>query len=68
MEKLDTLPEFTHVFTHFKLHITPVLARLSHRANMISEARYAWFDMSKLTLAPLPAPIKSLLLSLVVQN
>ncbi|MES2048637.1 MAG: A/G-specific adenine glycosylase [Pseudomonadota bacterium] len=64
---LDSLPEFTHVFTHFKLHITPVLVHLSQRSNMIAEARYAWFDMSKLMLAPLPAPVKSLLLSLVVQ-
>lgn len=64
----DTLPEFTHVFTHFKLHITPMLARLSQRTNMIAEARYAWFDMAKLALAPLPAPVKSLLLSLVVQD
>jgi A/G-specific adenine glycosylase len=66
--KLDSLPEFTHVFTHFKLHITPRLARLSHRTNMIAETRYVWFDMSNLALAPLPAPVKSLLLSLVVRN
>lgn len=65
-EKLDPLPEFTHVFTHFKLHITPILVRLSQRTNMIAEARYVWFDMSKLALAPLPAPVKNLLLSLVV--
>lgn len=68
LEKLDPLPEFTHVFTHFKLHITPVLVRLSQRTSMIAESRYAWFDMSKLTLAPLPAPVKSLLLSMIVQE
>jgi A/G-specific adenine glycosylase len=66
--KLAPLPEFTHVFTHFKLHIRPILLHLSHRTNMIAEARYAWFDISKLTLAPLPAPVKNLLLSLAAQK
>ena len=67
-EKIEVLTEFTHVFTHFKLCITPKLVRMSNRTNMIAEARYTWFDMSKLALAPLPAPIKSLLLSLVERN
>ena len=64
-EKIETLVEFTHAFTHFKLYITPKLVCLSHRKDMISEARYTWFDMSRLALAPLPAPVKTLLLSLV---
>jgi A/G-specific adenine glycosylase len=67
-EKIDSLSEFTHVFTHFKLHIKPMLAHLSQRSDMIAEARYAWFDMTKLALAPLPAPVKNILLSLVVQR
>jgi A/G-specific adenine glycosylase len=67
-EKIDSLSEFTHVFTHFKLHIKPMLAHLSQRSDMIAEARYAWFDMAKLALAPLPAPVKNILLSLVVQR
>ena len=67
-DKIEALAEFTHVFTHFKLCITPKLVCISHRTNMIAEARYTWFDMSKLALAPLPAPIKSLLLSLVERN
>ena len=67
-EKLDPLPEFTHVFTHFKLHIKPMLVHLSQRTNMIAEVRYTWFDLSKLTLAPLPAPVKNLLLALAVQT
>jgi A/G-specific adenine glycosylase len=67
-EKIETLAEFTHVFTHFKLHITPKLVRLSDRTNMVAQTRYTWFDMSKLALAPLPAPVKNLLFSLVEQN
>lgn len=68
LEKLNPLPEFTHAFSHFKLHVTPMLVHLSQRINMIAESRYVWFEMSKLTLAPLPAPVKSLLLSLLAQD
>ena len=60
------MPEFTHVFTHFKLHISPVLVRLSQRQSGIAEARFVWVDMSKLALAPLPAPVKTLLLALPI--
>ena len=67
-DKIEVLAEFTHAFTHFKLCITPKLVRLSLRTNMFAEARYTWFDMSKLALAPLPAPVKSLLLSLANQD
>ena len=67
-KEIEPLAEFTHVFTHFKLCITPKLVRLSHRTDRIEEARYTWFDMSKLALAPLPAPVKNLLLMLAEQN
>lgn len=60
---MEDLPGFTHVFTHFKLHITPVLAHLSQRQSGVAEARFVWFDMDQLALAPLPAPVKSLLLA-----
>lgn len=63
LESIERLPEFTHVFTHFKLHIAPLLVRLSQRQNMIAEARYVWVDMTMLAHAPLPAPVKNLLLT-----
>ncbi len=63
-DELSYLPEFTHVFTHFKLHISPVLVRLSQRQNMIAEERHVWLDMAQLETAALPAPVKSLLRSL----
>ncbi|MDO8700874.1 MAG: A/G-specific adenine glycosylase [Undibacterium sp.] len=63
LESIERLPEFTHVFTHFKLHIAPLLVRLSQRQNMIAEAGYVWVDMTMLAHAPLPAPVKNLLLT-----
>ena len=63
-EEITTLPEFTHVFTHFKLHIQPVRASLSQRHAMIAEARYVWVDLAQIQQAALPAPVKNLLLTM----
>jgi A/G-specific adenine glycosylase len=62
--ELTPMAEFTHVFTHFKLHITPLRGYITQRHCMVAESRYVWYDMAQLTSAPLPAPIKSLLLGL----
>ncbi len=62
--ELTPMAEFTHVFTHFKLHITPLRGHITQRHCMVAEPRYVWYDMAQLTSAPLPAPIKSLLLGL----
>jgi A/G-specific adenine glycosylase len=59
-----TLPDFSHVFTHFKLQVTPLRATIATRHAMVAEARYVWTDMAQIQSAALPAPIKSLLLSL----
>lgn len=52
---------FTHTFTHFRLHITPVLVTLSQAARKISDARHVWYDMADVDNAPLPAPVRKLL-------
>ncbi len=56
------LPAVAHGFTHFKLHITPYRIHLQHRLQMTGEATHVWVAMDKLAQAPLPAPIKKLLL------
>lgn len=58
------LPEFAHVFTHFKLHIQPTLVQLAHRHVLVAEARFVWHRLSQIADAPLPAPVKNLLLTL----
>ncbi|MFZ6750502.1 A/G-specific adenine glycosylase [Undibacterium sp. Ren11W] len=64
LTEMLALPDFTHVFTHFKLHVTPLRAQISKRHAMVAEARYVWADMATIQSAALPAPIKALLLSL----
>lgn len=52
---------FVHTFTHFRLHVIPVLIRLSKTAKKIPDERYVWYDMGEVNKAPLPSPVKKLL-------
>jgi A/G-specific adenine glycosylase len=65
MESLEHLLPVVHVFTHYKLHIHPLLVALSSRAALAGEARYQWLDAAAVPDAALPAPIKKLLLELL---
>jgi A/G-specific adenine glycosylase len=61
MESLEHLLPVVHIFTHYKLHIHPLLVTLSSRATLAGEKRYQWLDAAALPDAALPAPIKKLL-------
>jgi A/G-specific adenine glycosylase len=65
METHERLVTVTHVFTHYKLHIAPLLVTLARRAPQAGEGRYVWLDAARLGAAALPAPIKKLLLELL---
>ena len=62
------LQPFSHGFTHFKLHVVPYQVTLSRRLEMAGEADHVWLDATRIDGAPLPAPIKKLLLGLLGQN
>ncbi|UXI67489.1 A/G-specific adenine glycosylase [Tahibacter amnicola] len=57
----EVLPSFTHVFSHYKLEIQPLLARATpaNQAGEMPDLR--WCDSQALTEVGLPAPIKRLL-------
>ncbi|MBV8636014.1 MAG: A/G-specific adenine glycosylase [Burkholderiaceae bacterium] len=57
------LTPFSHTFTHFKLHIAPYRVDLTCRFELAGEANMVWYDTAKLADAPLPAPVKKLLLA-----
>ncbi|MNR80642.1 A/G-specific adenine glycosylase [compost metagenome] len=59
----EKLSMFTHVFTHFKLHITPYHIALTRRLERAGEDQYVWYPVAKMADAPLPAPVKKLLLA-----
>ncbi len=65
LETCESLQSFSHGFTHFKLHVTPCRIRLAERLSMAGEGRYVWYRADHLTRAPLPAPVKKLLLELL---
>jgi A/G-specific adenine glycosylase len=60
---LEKLPMFTHVFTHFKLHVTPYRIVLARRLERAGQDNYVWYPADKMADAPLPAPVKKLLLA-----
>jgi A/G-specific adenine glycosylase len=62
METQERLSTVTHVFTHYKLHMAPYRITLARRRLLAGEAAYVWYDGARIADAPLPAPIKKLLL------
>ncbi|MBI4937956.1 MAG: A/G-specific adenine glycosylase [Nitrosomonadales bacterium] len=56
-----TLSAFTHGFTHFRLHITPLLWRLARKPCQVQEAGKVWLDMEEAMQAAIPAPVRKLL-------
>jgi A/G-specific adenine glycosylase len=59
---VQALRPLVHVFTHYKLHIAPWQVRLSARGS--ATGRHLWWDLHAIGEAPLPAPVKKLLLEL----
>lgn len=55
------LAEFTHTFTHFKLHITPVLLRVAHKPQRVQQAGSVWLDVEEALGAAIPTPVRSML-------
>lgn len=62
----ERLQPFSHGFTHFKLHVAPYRIRLSKRLHMAGQGRHVWYRTDRLADAPLPAPVKKLLLAVFV--
>jgi A/G-specific adenine glycosylase len=62
------LTPFSHGFTHFKLHVAPYRVTLKRRADMVAEATHVWLPTHKIASAPLPAPVKKLLLAVFAES
>ena len=62
VEEIEALRPLVHVFTHYKLHIAPWQVRLSARGS--ATGRHVWWDLARIADAPLPAPVKKLLVEL----
>lgn len=58
------LQSFVHVFTHFKLKITPYYIEVKNCLYHLNDSNYFWFSIRELRTAPLPSPVKKLLLNI----
>ncbi|MFZ5524673.1 MAG: A/G-specific adenine glycosylase [Pseudomonadota bacterium] len=58
------LPGFNHTFTHFKLHITPVLLRVEHKPQLVQQPGSMWIDMEDALLGAIPTPVRKMLKSI----
>jgi len=55
------LETFTHTFTHFKLHITPLKIQLSHKPLRAEQAGSVWLDVEEALGAAIPTPVRKVL-------
>ena len=55
----EALVPFAHVFTHFKLHITPLLLYLAHKPPHQTE--HVWLELDQALQAAIPTPVRLLL-------
>ncbi len=62
VEEMQALLPLVHVFTHYKLHIAPYKVVLGARGD--APAGHQWWPLADIERAPLPAPVKKLLLEL----
>jgi len=62
VEELQALLPLVHVFTHYRLHIMPFRVTLATRT--ATPAGHLWWNLAEIAQAPLPAPVKKLLLGL----
>jgi A/G-specific adenine glycosylase len=63
LETCEKLQPFSHGFTHFKLHVSPYRVRLVRRHELVEQPNSVWYEIGRLANAPLPAPVKKLLLA-----
>ncbi|HEX7047663.1 MAG TPA: A/G-specific adenine glycosylase [Gammaproteobacteria bacterium] len=58
---IGTLETFTHTFSHFRLHIRPVHARLETAPANVSDAESGWYPAAALPALGFAAPVQRIL-------
>lgn len=58
------LEAFTHVFTHFKLHIQPIMLELVRKPLRVEQSANIWLELHEALGAAIPSPVRQLLLAL----
>jgi A/G-specific adenine glycosylase len=55
------LETFTHTFTHFKLHITPLKVQFARSPLQVAQAGSVWLDVEEALGAAIPTPVREIL-------
>ena len=61
MESMTFLSPFVHVFTHFRLHITPCVVKLVMAETAVQNDTGIWQDAATIQTVALPAAVRKLL-------
>ena len=59
------LPELSHAFTHFKLHITPQPLQVSGQISKTGEPGQVWLSIEDAIGAAIPTPVRKILQTLI---
>jgi A/G-specific adenine glycosylase len=59
------LQKFTHTFTHFKLHIIPLLIRVARKPQQVQQAGSVWLNVEEALQAAIPTPVRQVLKQLL---
>ena len=57
----ERLATFTHTFTHFKLHVTPLKIQLARKPLRAAQPGSMWLDVEEALRAAIPTPVRALL-------
>ncbi|MBU1425141.1 MAG: A/G-specific adenine glycosylase [Gammaproteobacteria bacterium] len=57
----ERLATFTHTFTHFKLHITPLRVELARKPVRAAQPGSVWLEVGEALGAAIPTPVRALL-------
>ena len=61
LENTEFLPKFTHTFTHFRLHIQPVLIQATKQTTTPNSL---WIGLDEAIEAAIPTPVRKILVAL----
>ena len=57
----ERLATFTHTFTHFKLHITPLKIQLARKSLRAAQPGSVWLEVGEALRAAIPTPVRMML-------
>lgn len=61
VREIRPLPALRHVFTHFTLHLEPLLCRIDGPPRQVREGAHCWLPLAAASDAGVPTPVRKLL-------